>query len=122
MTGRVLWANLHLLFWLSLVPFGTAWMGENEFAPLPTAGYGAILLMASIAYYILARALITASGQSPTLATAVGNDRKGKLSTAIYVIAVPIAAVAPLVSFSLFVVVAAIWFVPDQRIERTIAR
>jgi uncharacterized membrane protein len=120
--GRVLWANLHLLFWLSLFPFGTAWMGENEFASIPTAAYGGVLLMAGIAYFILVRALIACDGQSPALASAVGSDRKGKVSPLIYAVAFVVAFVAPLVSFALYVLVAVIWFVPDRRIERTLSR
>ncbi len=119
--GRVLWANLHLLFWLSLFPFGTAWMGENEFAAIPTAAYGAVLLLAAIAYFILVRALIACEGQSPELASAVGNDRKGKVSPLIYAVALVAAFAIPLVSFALYVVVAVIWFVPDRRIERTLS-
>ena len=119
--GRVLWANLHLLFWLSLFPFGTAWMGETDFAPIPTAAYGAVLLLAAIAYFILVRALIACEGQAPTLALAVGRDRKGKVSPLIYAVAFATAFVAPLVAFGLYIVVAVIWIVPDRRIERTLA-
>ncbi len=113
--GRVLWANLHLLFWLSLVPFGTAWMGQNGFASVPTAAYGAVLLLASIAYFILVRALIAVRGQTPAIAAAVGSDRKGIASSVIYLVAIPVAFVAPYVSFALYTLVAAIWFVPDRR-------
>jgi uncharacterized membrane protein len=120
--GRVLWANLHLLFWLSLFPFGTAWMGENSFASIPTAAYGAVLLLAALAYFILVRALIACDGQSPALAVAVGSDRKGKLSPLIYAIAFFAAFIAPAVAVALYVLVAVIWFVPDRRIERTLAR
>jgi uncharacterized membrane protein len=116
--GRVLWANLHLLFWLSLFPFGTAWMGENSFAPIPVAVYGVILLAAAVAYYILVRALIAREGADSVLAEAVGNDRKGKASPLFYAIAIPIAFVAPWVSVAIYALVAAIWFVPDLRIER----
>jgi uncharacterized membrane protein len=119
--GRVLWANLDLLFWLSLFPFGTAWMGENDFAPVPTAAYGVVLLLAAIAYYVLVRALIAARGQPATLAAAIGSDRKGKLSPVIYAAAIPIALVAPWVAFGMYVAVAVIWIVPDRRIERTLA-
>jgi len=118
--GRILWANLHLLFWLSLFPFGTAWMGENSFAPIPVAGYGVFCLAAAVAYYVLVRALIAREGSDSLLAQAVGNDRKGKASPLLYAIAIPIALVAPLVSFGIYVLVAAIWFVPDLRIERRI--
>ncbi len=120
--GRALWANLHLLFWLSLFPFGTAWMGQNEFAPVPTAAYGAILMLASFAYFVLVRALIAVDGQTSTLAEAIGSDRKGKLSSLAYVAAVPVALVSPWVSVALYAAVAAIWFVPDRRIERVLAR
>jgi uncharacterized membrane protein len=118
--GRVLWANMHLLFWLSLVPFGTAWMGENSFAAIPVAAYGVVLLAAALAYYLLVRALIAREGTDSVLAEAVGNDRKGKASPLFYAIAIPIALVAPWVSFVIYVLVAAIWFVPDLRIERRI--
>ena len=118
--GRVLWANLHLLFWLSLVPFGTAWMGQNGFAPIPTALYGIPLVMAAVAYFILVRALIAAPGQAVTLAAAIGSDRKGKLSIVAYLAAIPIAFLAPLVSVAIYVGVAAIWFVPDRRMERAL--
>jgi uncharacterized membrane protein len=120
--GRVLWANLHLLFWLSLFPFGTAWMGENAFAPIPTAAYGAVLLLAALAYVILVRALIAAEGQSPAIAAAVGSDRKGKVSPLLYVIAFVVAFTVPAIAVALYVAVAVIWFVPDRRIERTFAR
>ena len=121
--GRVLWANLHLLFWLSLVPFGTAWMGENEFAALPVAVYGVILVAAAVAYYILVRALIRCQPADAPLAAAIGSDRKGKLSPAIYAAAIPIALFVPggpLIAFAMYVVVALIWFVPDRRIERVV--
>jgi len=119
--GRILWANLHLLFWLSLFPFGTAWMGENNFAPIPVAAYGVVLLAAALAYYILVRALIAREAPESLLVQAVGNDRKGKASPLFYAIGIPIAFVAPLVSVAIYVLVAAIWFVPDLRIERRIA-
>lgn len=118
--GRILWANLHLLFWLSLFPFGTAWMGENSFASIPVAAYGVVLLAAALAYYLLVRALIAREGTDSVLARAVGSDRKGKLSPLLYAAAIPIALVAPWVSFGLYVLVAVIWFVPDLRIERQI--
>ncbi len=116
--GAVLWANLHLLFWLSLVPFVTAWMGENHFASTPVALYGAVLLLASIAYYILSRALISLHGKTSTLATAVGRDFKGLLSTCIYIVAVPLSLVKSWLGFALYVLVAVIWLVPDRRIEK----
>jgi uncharacterized membrane protein len=120
--GRVLWANLHLLFWLSLVPFGTAWMGQHGFAPIPTALYGVPLTMAGVAYFILVRTLIAAPGQTDSLATAIGSDRKGKLSIVAYVVAIPIALIAPLVTVAIYVGVAAIWFIPDRRMERALGR
>ena len=118
--GRILWANLHLLFWLSLVPFATAWMGENSFAPIPVAAYGVILLLAALAYYILVRAILAREGADSVLAQAVGRDVKGKISPLLYTVAIPIALVAPWVSFAIYSVVAAMWFVPDLRIERRI--
>jgi uncharacterized membrane protein len=121
-SGRVLWANMHLLFWLSLVPFGTAWIGDTRFATIPMAIYGVILLMAAVAYYILVRTLIAVPGQADTLAAALAGDFKGRISPVIYAAAIPVAFFAPLVSFALYVFVAAIWIVPDARIERRIAR
>jgi TMEM175 potassium channel family protein len=119
--GRSLWANLFLLFWLSLFPFGTAWMGETGFASIPVAIYGVILLAAAMAYYVLVRVLIRAQPGEALLAEAIGNDIKGKVSPLIYVVSIPIAFVAPWVSFGLFVIVALLWIIPDQRIERRIA-
>jgi len=119
--GRVLWANLALLFTLSLVPFATAWMGETVFAPVPTAVYGVVSLMAALTYYILVRALIRARGQAPTLARAVGTDRKGMISPALYAVAIPVALVAPAIAILLFATVVALWIVPDLRIERALA-
>jgi len=118
--GRILWANLHLLFWLSLVPFVTAWMGENHFARVPVAVYGALLLAASIAYYILTRALIALHGRTSKLSIAVGKDFKGQLSAAIYAIGIPLTLVRWWLGFSLYVLVAIMWLVPDRRIERTL--
>jgi uncharacterized membrane protein len=118
--GRILWANLHLLFWLSLVPFVTAWMGENHFASVPVATYGVVLLAASIAYYILTRALIALHGRTSTLATAVGRDFKGQLSSAIYLLAIPLAFVKWWLASALYVLVAIMWLAPDRRIERTL--
>ena len=118
--GRVLWANLHLLFWLSLVPFGTSWIGENDFAAIPMAAYGVILLMAALAYGLLVRALIRREGHDSTIALAIGRDVKGLVSPAMYAIAIPVALVAPLVAFAIYVGVALVWFVPDMRIERQI--
>ena len=118
--GVVLWANLHLLFWLSLFPFFTGWMGENHFAALPTAAYGGVLLMASIAYYILKTVIIAAQGADSTLAAALGSDTKGKISPAIYAAAIPLAFVNRWVSVALYVVVSLMWLVPDRRIESRI--
>ena len=119
-TGGILWANLHLLFWLSLLPFTTGWMGENHLAPTPTAVYGFVLLMAALAYYILQHAIIRQQGPNSLLAAAVGSDRKGKLSPAIYVVAIPLAFVNPWIASALYVSVALIWLVPDRRIERAL--
>ena len=120
--GRVLWANLLLLFSLSLLPFGSAWMGEHEFAPVPVAVYGVILLGAAMAYFVLVQALLRAQPDDAPLATAIGRDAKGKLSPVLYAVAIPVALVAPLVAFAVYVFVALIWIVPDTRIERTLAR
>jgi uncharacterized membrane protein len=120
--GRVLWANLHLLFWLSLVPFVTGWMGENEFAALPVALYGVILFMAGVAFFILAHTLIALHGKDSTIATALGSDVKGIASVVIYAVAIPLAFVNPWISFAIYVLVAILWFVPDRRIEKTLTR
>jgi len=114
--GRILWANLHLLFWLSLVPVATEWMGDHPFAPLPTAIYGVILFFAAIAYTILQTAIVHCHGPQSVLAKAVGKDRKGKLSVAMYVAAIAMAWVLPWISTALYVFVALIWLVPDRRI------
>ena len=121
-TGGILWANLHLLFWLSLFPFATAWLGNNHFEPTPTAAYGVILLCAAFAYTILQRCIIKNQGSHSILATAVGKDRKGKISVVLYCAAILFAFVHPWISNAIFVVVAAIWFIPDRRIERTLTR
>ncbi len=118
--GRILWANLHLLFWLSLTPFVTGWMGENHFAPLPVALYGVNLFMAAISYTILVRALLAQHGKDSTLAQAIGKDFKGYISLAIYFTAILLSFVQPWIGFSLYVLVAIIWFVPDRRIEKRI--
>jgi uncharacterized membrane protein len=116
--GRILWANLHLLFWLSLVPFATAWMGESHFAPMAVAGYGVPLLLAGVAYYVLERALIAHHPHDPTLAAAVGADLKGIVSVVVYAIAIPLAFAQPSLSCALYAGVAIWWLVPDRRIER----
>ena len=116
--GKILWANLHLLFWLSLIPFTTGWMGENHFAPLPTAVYGAVLLFSGIAYLILAYAIVAENGQDSELGKALGRDRKGKLSLLLYAIAIPLAFVNQWISDGIYVAVALIWLSPDPRIEK----
>ncbi|HET6965389.1 MAG TPA: TMEM175 family protein [Acidimicrobiales bacterium] len=118
--GRVLWANLHLLFWLSLVPFATGWMGENGFATLPTAAYGIVLLLAAIAYYILQAQIVAAQGPASRLRAALGRDWKGKVSPCIYVVAILVAFGNRWVALGLYVVVALIWLVPDRRLERAV--
>ena len=116
--GAVLWANLHLMFWLSLIPFATGWMGENHFAPVPTAAYGVVLLGAAVAYTILQQTILSVHGPVSKLAQAVGNDAKGKLSMVAYVAAIPLAFVNQWISDALFVTVALWWLVPDRRIEK----
>jgi len=120
--GRVLWANLHLLFWLSLIPFVTGWMGENNFAPWPVACYGVVLLFAAIAYFILTRVLIALHGRDSVLGTAVGRDFKGKVSIVIYLSAIPIAFVDSWFACALYILVAVIWLIPDRRIEKTLTK
>jgi len=120
--GRILWANLHLLFWLSLVPFVTGWMGENHFASMPTALYGAVLLLAAVAYTILQATIIAGEGNGSRLAVAVGGDAKGKLSLVLYAAAIPLAFVREWMADAIFVTVALIWLVPDRRIESRLAR
>ena len=116
--GRILWANLHLLLWLSLIPFATGWMGENHFLTLPVALYGAVLFMAGFAYYLLARALISHHGADSVIAQAMGRDFKGKLSLLIYALAVLLAFVHAAIALLLYVAVAIMWFIPDRRIEK----
>jgi uncharacterized membrane protein len=116
-TGAMLWANLHLLFWLSLVPFATGWMGENHFAAAPTALYGAVLLMAAIAYYILQQLIIASQGSGSILKRAIGGDWKGKLSPILYAVAIPLAFWQRWVSLAIYVLVALLWLIPDRRIE-----
>jgi uncharacterized membrane protein len=119
--GRILWANLHLLFWLSIVPFATDWMGVNHWAAVPVALYGCVLFMAAVAFTILAHELIAYEGKGSTLARAMGRDYKGKVSLAFYALAVPLSHVDPRISIALYVLVALIWFIPDRRIEKAIA-
>ncbi|HET8723893.1 MAG TPA: TMEM175 family protein [Anaeromyxobacteraceae bacterium] len=116
-TGRVLWANLHLLFWLSLLPFTTAWMGENHFSSLPTALYGGVLLAAAIAYWVLQNVIIAEEGPDSVLARAVGRDWKGKASIALYAAAIPLAFLREWVADVVYAAVALLWLVPDRRIE-----
>jgi uncharacterized membrane protein len=119
-TGGILWANLHLLFWLSLFPFTTAWIGENHLAPTPVAVYGFVLLMAAIAYFILQHAIIAQQGPGSLLAKAIGRDWKGKISPLCYLAAIPLAFVSPWIASGLYVLVALMWLVPDRRIERVL--
>ena len=121
-SGGILWANLHLLFWLSLFPFSTAWIGENHLAPWPTAAYGVVLLMAGVAYYILQRLIIREQGPDSLLATAIGNDWKGKLSPLAYITAIPLAFVNPWISSAIYALVAFTWLIPDRRIERVVSK
>jgi uncharacterized membrane protein len=119
--GRVMWANLHLLFWLSLVPFVTSWMGENHFATLPVALYGVVLLMNGLAYSFLAQSLIGEHGKESALATALGKDRKGWLSVVLYVVGIALSFVHPWLGFAVYIGVAIMWFIPDRRIESRVA-
>lgn len=119
-TGGILWANLHLLFWLSLFPFATGWMGENHFSTLPTALYGAVLLCAAIAYYLLQQTIIASQGPASALRLAVGKDWKGKLSPVLYVVGIGLSFVSPWAATLIYVMVAALWLIPDRRIERTL--
>jgi uncharacterized membrane protein len=116
--GLILWSNTHLLFWLSLIPFATAWMGENHFAPVPTAVYGWVLLMCAIAYFAMQQAIIKSQGSQSPLAKAVGRDCKGKISPILYVAGIFLAFIHPMFSQIIYVLVALIWFVPDKRIEK----
>ena len=119
-TGGILWANLHLLFWLSLVPFTTAWMGENNFATVPTALYGVNMLTAAIAYWILQLQILRSHGPESVLATAVGRDLKGKISPVLYAVAIATAFIHPAISGGIFIFIALMWLIPDRRIERVI--
>ena len=118
--GKLLWANLHFLFWLSLIPFSTGWMGENEFGPLPTAVYGVTLLMAALAYVLLQRLIIASDGPESPLKRAVGRDRKGLASLALYAAAVPLAFIWHWASLAIYVLVALMWLIPDPRVEREV--
>lgn len=120
--GRALWANLHLLFWLSLTPFVTAWMGENNFSAWPVALYGVVLLFSGIAYYILARTLVVLHGSDSVIAIALGKDVKGKISIVLYMVAIPSAFIHPMLAFAVYVLVEIIWLVPDSRIEKNLSR
>ena len=115
--GAVLWANLHLLFWLSLVPFTTGWMGENHFAPLPTAIYGVVLLLSAVGYFILSQTLLAAEGPSSALAKAIGRDFKGRLSAVLYLVAIPLAFVRAWLALGIYILVGLMWLIPDRRIE-----
>jgi len=119
-SGGVLWANMHLLFWLSLVPFTTAWVGDSALAPLPTAVYGVVFLLAAIGYWILVNTIIAHDGPESRLRAAIGSDVKGKMSIVIYATAVPLAFVNPMIAGALYIAVAAIWLCPDPRIERRV--
>jgi uncharacterized membrane protein len=121
-TGAILWANLHLLFWLSLFPFATGWMGENHFSALPTALYGVVLLLAAIAYYLLQLAIIRSQGPDSILKKAVGRDWKGKLSPVLYIAAIVATLLSPWISQWIFVAAALIWLIPDRRIEKVLPR
>jgi len=119
--GGILWANLHLLFWLSLTPFATSWMGENNFESWPVALYGVVLLFAGIAYFILTKILIAHQGKDSTLARSIGNDRKGAVSVVVYAAAIPLSFVRPWIAFACYVMVAVMWLIPDPRIEKAMA-
>jgi uncharacterized membrane protein len=118
--GLILWANAHLLFWLSLTPFTTGWMGENHFARVPTALYGASLLLPAVAYWLLQKAIIRSQGEQSTLKRAIGRDFKGKISPVLYAAAIVLAFASPLISLALYTLVALVWLVPDRRIERAL--
>ncbi len=121
-TGGILWANLHLLFWLSLFPFATAWIGEYHFASVPVAAYGVVLMMAALGYYVLQRTIISQQGANSLLGAAVGRDVKGKVSPVVYLAAIPLAFVSPWLACALYVLVALMWLAPDRRIERALGR
>jgi uncharacterized membrane protein len=117
--GKVLWANIHLLFWLSLIPFVTAWMGENQLATLPVAFYGIVLFLSALAYYMLSHSLAVLHGKDSAIAMALGRDWKGKLSLALYLTGIALSFIHPYIGIALYVTVAAIWFLPDRRFERS---
>jgi uncharacterized membrane protein len=119
--GSILWANLHLLFWLSLIPFTTGWMGENDFSTIPVALYGMVLWLSALAYYIMVRALVAYHGEDSLLAAAIGRDVKGLRSLYLYTAAVPLAFVSPWIALALYVTVAILWLIPDRRIENRLA-
>ena len=121
-SAGILWANMHLLFWLSLFPFATAWIGENHVAPIPTACYGVVLLLAALAYYILQRAIIARQGRGSLLAAALGRDWKGKVSPALYLVGILLSFVHPWIGNAVYFLVALIWLVPDRRIERALQK
>lgn len=120
-SGGILWANLHLLFWLSLVPFVTGWIGENNFSPIPMAFYGVVLLMASLAYFILQKMIISKQGSNSILSKALGADLKGKVSPALYILAIFSTLISQWIAASIYVIVALIWLIPDRRIENALA-
>lgn len=119
-TGGIMWANLHLLFWLSLFPFATGWMGENHLAPLPTAMYGAVLLLAAVAYFILQNRIVAGQGGDSKLAASIGRDFKGWLSLACYAVSIPAAFFRPWIASVIYIIVALVWLIPDRRIERAV--
>jgi len=119
--GKMMWANINLLFWLSLMPFATGWMGGNDFASIPVALFGFVLMMSGVAYYILAHSIIHLHGKQSKIAEAIGGDSKGIISVAAYFIAIPLAFISPWISVSLYTLVAAMWFIPDRRIEKKLA-
>ena len=119
-SASIMWTNLHLLFWLSLTPFVTSWMGENRFSPAPTALYGFVLLMAAIAYWLLQRAILASHGEDSLLARALGPDWKGRISPLLYLVAIPCSFISPWIAGGIYVLVALLWLVPDRRIERTL--
>jgi uncharacterized membrane protein len=118
--GSILWANMHLLFWLSLIPFVTGWMGENHFSTIPVASYGGVLWLSAVAYYIMVRRLITYHGEDSLLVTAIGDGRKERFSLLIYTVAIPLAFLSPWIALALYVTVAILWLIPDRRIERVL--